>query len=75
MCSDSIIIYGKSYKKGCIYFADEMYYFTGSYYEIMSVDGVYIGQMDESIFERYFIFIGGVLREVEIMFNKIMDGK
>lgn len=74
LCMHTAVIYGNTYEAGVLYMCDEVYYYTGSYYEMYNISGVFIGHADEWQFDRYFKFITKALNEVDELFNKMMNG-
>ena len=75
ICKNSTVIYSRTYNKGQLYIADEVFYYGGSYYEVCDMNNKFMGHLEDNLFEKYFVFTLGVIREVDEMFNNIMDGR
>lgn len=75
ICIQDIILHGKSYVSGVLYNTDEVYYYGGTFYEMYTSKNTFIGHLDEYQFDRYFKFVGAVLKEIDDMFNKVMNGE
>jgi hypothetical protein len=68
---------GTSYKEGVTYCVTGTYNGHGGvdYYEVKSDRGNWLGYIDIPVFNNFFDFISGYYKEIDKLFNTIMDGE